>query len=161
MTTTSGSEPSDAIDASSSSAFSASSRLAEDLDVGFAVEERQQAAAHDFVIVDNQHADALVRFHPVPSARDPDAHGSTEPGPARDREPPPDLGCAAPHRVQAEVAGMSCAWVEPLSVVADLHQDLPVPSLHPHERSGGLGVLDDIGQRLAPDGEELGFHPLG
>ena len=36
--------------------------IADDLEVGFAVEEGQQSAAHDRVIVDHQHADPLVRL---------------------------------------------------------------------------------------------------
>ena len=52
---------------------------------------------------------------------------------------------------------MSCARVEPLSVVADLYEYLPILSLHQDECSGGMGMLDDVGQRLAPDAVKLGL----
>ena len=41
--------------------------IADDLEVGLAVEEGQQPAAHDRVIVDHQHADPLVRLRRHPS----------------------------------------------------------------------------------------------
>ena len=56
---------------------------------------------------------------------------------------------------------MSCSWVETLSVVTHLDEDLSRPSFHPHEDSGGMGVLEGIGKRFASDAEQLGFHPLG
>jgi hypothetical protein len=55
---------------------------------------------------------------------------------------------------------MSLPWVEPLSIVADLDDDVPILSLHQHEGSGGVGMLDDIGQRLAPDAVKLRFNIL-
>jgi hypothetical protein len=56
---------------------------------------------------------------------------------------------------------MCCAWLETLSVVAHLDEDLSRLSLDPHEGSGGMGVLEQVGKRFAPDGVQLGFHHLG
>src|SRR5215207_10706914 len=93
--------------------------------------------------------------------RDPDSDDGAIPGPARDRESPTDLGRTASHRVQAEVAGMSFARVEAPPVVTDLYEDLPILCLHPHKRSGGVGVPYDIGKRLASNAVELSLHLLG
>ena len=61
MTITSGRQPSNSIDARRSSAWGAPFRLSHDVDVGLAVEEREQPAAHDLVVVDDQDSDGLIR----------------------------------------------------------------------------------------------------
>ena len=66
MTITSGRRPSDSIDASRSSAWAPPRCLADDVDVGLAVEEREQPAAHDLVVVDDQDTDGFVP-RPAPS----------------------------------------------------------------------------------------------
>jgi hypothetical protein len=80
---------------------------------------------------------------------------------AGDREPPADLGRAAPHRVEAEVAGICSARVEAPSVVADLYEDVSGSDVHVDKGGGGVCVLDHIGERLAPDSKELGLNRLG
>src|SRR5829696_240344 len=83
-----------------------------------------------------------------------------EAGCARDREPPADLGRTAAHRLQAEMTGIFAGRVESLSVVADLYDDVALPSLHLDERRRGAGMLDDIRERLPADSIELGFYAV-
>ena len=66
MTITSGRRPSDCHRREQVECLSAPSCLTHDLDVGLAVEEREQPAAHDLVVVDHQHTDGL-RPSQVPS----------------------------------------------------------------------------------------------
>ena len=77
ITTTSG-RPSDSDGREQLERLGAASRLAHDLDVGFAVEEGAQPPAYDLVIVDDQDADALVdiglvhlRLRSSPQGREP------------------------------------------------------------------------------------------
>ena len=166
MTITSGRRPSDSIDAEQVERLGAAAGLAHDVDVGLAVEEREQPAAHDLVVVHDQHVDGVVRptrhrQPPSGSARDADAHDRPRARCARDRDSPADLGGTAPHRLQAEVAGMAGVRIEAAPVVADLEHHLPRPGRDPNVRRARPGVPLDIRERLAPDGEQLRLHLLG
>ena len=126
--------------------------LANDVDIGLAVEEGEQPAAHDLVVVDDQDSRSS---HPAPAPsgairlrRDSDSHEGSRPGRARDGDPPADLGRTAAHRVQAEVAGMPGGWVEAAPVVANLDDDLPLLRLDPNAGRGRAGVLPDVRRAL-------------
>ena len=105
--------------------------IADDLEVGFAVEEGQQPAAHDRVIVDHQHADpssAQAPPRPLPvTGLHPD--DGAQSGRARDRQEPADLGRTAAHRLETEVTWVGCGRVEATAVVADLDEHAPRSSL--------------------------------
>ena len=98
---------------------------------------------------------------PSVSVGTPDPDERAEPRRARDRQSPADLGRTAAHRVEAEVAGMAGGRVEPPPVVADLDEDHARPELPPARAPRSRRrASDDVGQRLAPDREQLGLDEL-
>src|SRR5215213_9651512 len=92
---------------------------------------------------------------------DPDPDERARAGRASERELAADLRRTAAHRFQTEVAGMRSARVEALAIVADLYEDVSLPSLHTNQRPRGVSMLEHIGERLAPDSIKLGLHPAG
>src|SRR4051794_40764828 len=83
------------------------------------------------------------------------ANDGAEPGRARDRQQAARFGRAAAHGLETEMAVVVRRRLEPAAVVADLHDHAPRPA---HDQDPGLaraGVLRGVGQRLAPDAEEL------
>ena len=122
----------------------AARRVADDVEVGLGLEEREQSTAHDGVIVDDHDPDRLS------SSGQLRAHDGALPRRAGDRQPRVDLGGTRAHRLQPEVPGMVRIGVEAAAVVADLEHEAAGQDLQPDPRRGGLGVLDGV--RRAPRG---------
>ena len=76
---------------------------------------------------------------------------------ARDRQSPADLGRAALHRLQTEVTRMSRSG-RTRSRCPGPPGAPARPGPHLHQGGGGLRVLDDVGERLAPDPVEVSLH---
>ena len=55
------------------------------------------------------------------------------------------------------MTGVACSRVEATAVVADLDEHAPRSSLDANPRRARAGVLHDVGERLAPDAEQLGL----
>src|SRR5215212_7190227 len=88
------------------------------------------------------------------------SHERAEARRARDREATADLGRAAAHRLESEVTGMADGGIEAAPVVADFDRDYARHDLDKHARGGRARVLLDVGERLAPDREQLRLDEL-
>src|SRR3954453_18424473 len=76
---------------------------------------------------------------------------------ALDRQLTPDPARAAAHGLKPEVPRVRCSRVEPHPVVSDLEDDLPRRAVDDDRSRACAGVLDDVGERLPDDSEELGL----
>ena len=123
---------------------------------GAALEERPQPATDDRVIVDHEHLDR-VGLTQAPSGRPLALGGRLDPDdgplarPARDAQLRPDLGGAAAHRFEAEVAGWSMSGSKPRPSSRISTTTCPARSSTLIQRRARLRVLDDVPERLAPD----------
>src|SRR5262245_59937435 len=89
--------------------------------------------------------------------RDIDSYHGSPAGHAQDRKRCARLGGARAHRVEAVVAGVVDLHIEAGAVVSDLEGDCLAARSDVDPGPPRIRVLDDVRERLAADGEELGL----
>ena len=129
--------------------------LADDLDVGLGLEDRPQPAAHDRLVVGEQHAD---RRHGASVARR--QHGVDAPaeavGARAGVEPAADERGALAH--PGDAAAVAGRPVAARAVVPDVDERLAVGEVDRHGGPRRPRVAGDVGQRLLDDPERRRLH---
>src|SRR4029453_12780400 len=90
-----------------------------------------------------------------------DLHPADRPasGLTLDRQVAVDRRRASAHRLEPEVAGTAGRGIKPAAIVGDLEQDTLRAVFDSDDRRFRVRVLDDVGESLAADREQLLLRP--